>query len=253
MNEKKWQITSSPWGFRFFSMERYCSFMKECGITGICCMLGEPGEFRLSVAPTLAAAKEARLIAEDSGVRILETAGAGDLEKNIFAAKEMGVEFYRICEIIPDTLEDRKKFTAYLKEAGKIAGDLGIRVIVENHGGLMTKAVSCREILKDVAMSNVKLNYDPANFLYYGQDPLTALDCIIHLIGFTHFKNLKYIDGSSEFCRLRDGAINYSQILDRLLPLYDGIIGLEYESADNAQEGTVDDLTYIRKLLERYA
>jgi sugar phosphate isomerase/epimerase len=234
-------------------MERYCAFMKKIGIDDVCCMLGNPDVFPLAVKTNVSAAKEARLIAEDSGVRILEVAGAGDLKENISAAKEMGGEYYRICEIIPDTPEEKEKFSSYLKQSGKVAADFGMKVVVENHGGLLTKAVTCKEILEELAMSNVTLNYDPANFLHYGEDPLMALDHLIPLIGFAHFKNLKHIDGGVEFCRLKDGEIDYSKILDKFLPHYDGVVCLEYERAEDAEQGTSDDLLCLKRLLEKYA
>jgi sugar phosphate isomerase/epimerase len=227
--------------------------MKKVGIEGVSCMLGDPDEFPLAVAKNTAAAREARIIAEDAGVRILETAASGDLEVNIPTAREMGVDYYRICEIIPDTPDEREKFIAYLKLAGKIAEDCGLTVIVENHGGLLTTAASCKDVLEKVAMANVTLNYDPANFQHYGQDPLEALEHVISLIGFTHFKNVKYIEAGSDFCRLKDGAINYSRILEKLLPHYNGAIALEYERAEDVEAGTADDLAYMRELLEKYA
>ncbi|MBC7330016.1 hypothetical protein H5T88_06610 [bacterium] len=70
-----------------------------------------------------------------------------------------------------------------------------------------------------------------------GEDPISALDDVLPFIRFTYFKSVKYQDHS------------YKKIFAKLLPVYDGYIGLEYEEPSDVAEGTSDDLNYIKNLL----
>jgi sugar phosphate isomerase/epimerase len=244
------KFTSSPWGFRYYSFEKYCKFMKSIGITEVCSMMGDPKQFPLSIAMDINSACKAREIAENMGMSILEVSASRDHDKNIPLAKELGVKYYRICDIIEDTPENRKVFPLELRKAGEVAAEYGIEVVLENHGGLLTKASICREILEEAGRENVKLNYDPANFMYYGEDPLKALDEVLELVGFTHFKSIKYNEENKAVnCRLDEGLIDYKVILKRLLPKYNGYLGLEYEDPDDAEKGTTDDFEHIKNLL----
>ncbi|MGB9878055.1 MAG: sugar phosphate isomerase/epimerase family protein [bacterium] len=245
----KYKLTSSPWGFRFWDFPRYCRFMKEIGISDICLMFNDPNDFPLAIKKEEKAIKEAKRISEDIGVRFLEISYAGEREKEIELATQLGVKYYRVCTIWEESEEQLGKTIDMLREIGELAGREGLEVVVENHGGLMRTGRMCRKLLEEIALPNVKLNYDPANFLYYGEDPVSALDDILPFIGFTHFKSVKYQQGKPLYCRLREGVIDYGKIFDKLLPVYDGYIGLEYEEPSDVAEGTIDDLNYLRNLL----
>ncbi len=236
------RLTSSPWGFRFYTFDKYAEFMKTLGITRLCMMFGDPGTFALSVAKDEAAVDACLQAATNMGVSILEISHNGEYRREIPLAAKLGAKFFRFCSVYKDDPETRARLLADLKAAGEIAADYNITIILENHGGLLTKPSECRRLLEDVGRENVKLNYDPANFLFYGDDPLAALDEVLPQIGFTHFKSVRYVDGKGEYCRIRDGVIDYKKIFERLLPGYNGDLGLEYETPEDAEAGTRDDL-----------
>lgn len=243
------KFTSSPWGFRFYTFEKYCEFMRSIEITEVCSMMGEPEQFPLNIAPTIDAAKKARETAENLGMSILEVSCSREHEKNIPLANELGVTYYRVCDIIADTPENRRQLPEELKLAGELAAEYGMTVVLENHGGVLTLASECRKIVEESGQDNVKLNYDPANFLFYGEDPLSALDEVLDCTGFTHFKSVKYSqDGNPEYCRIREGVIDYNAIFDKLFATYNGYLGLEYEEPEDAEQGTVDDFEYLKNL-----
>jgi len=245
------RFTSSPWGFRFWNFERYCDFMKKIGITDICTMFGEPEKLKLAFKAEKGEIEKYKNIAEDKGIKFLEIAITNDYKKEIPLASILNVKYIRVCDHWEDSDESFKKVVKMLKDTGKVAEEYNMIVIVENHGGLMTKAEKCRKLIEAVGMENVTINYDPANFLYFGEDPIREIDEILPYIGFTHFKSVKYEDGKPKYCRLSEGVIDYKKIFERLLPSYDGYIGLEYEEPNDVEEGTMDDFEYIKRLLER--
>jgi len=245
----EYKFTSSCWGFRFWDFPKYCRFMKEIGTSDICAMFKEPNDFPLGIPKNEKAVKEALKIGEDNGVKFLEISYAGEVEKEIELATLLGVKYYRVCTVWEESEEQLAKTIEMLKRIGELAEKKNLEVVVENHGGLMRTGKMCRRLLEGVALPNVKLNYDPANFLYYGEDPVSALDDVLPFVGFTHFKSVKYQDGKPMYCRLKEGVIDYRKIFAKLLPVYDGYIGLEYEEPSDVVEGTLDDLNYIKNLL----
>jgi len=246
----KREFSSSPWGFRLYPLKRYCQFMKSIGISDICLMFGDPGEFQLALQPERGKVEEYLEKTRDFGVRIAEIATTGDWFEELQLASLLGVKYFRVCEIWEDTPEMFESISKKLKELGKLAADFSIMVVVENHGGLLKRASACRELLETVDEENVKLNYDPANFLYYGEDPLRALEEVLSFIGFTHCKSVKYENGDPKYCRLSEGVIDYQKLLERLLSEYSGYLGLEYEEPEDVEKGTLDDFKYLQEVLE---
>ena len=245
----EYNFTSSPWGFRYWKLEEYCGFMKELGITGICTMLGDPVTFPLAFSRRKEDCELYRKTVEEKGLHIFEAAIGDDYPQDIKLASILGAKLVRICDIWDDKEDILKKVTSMLRDAGEIASQYGITVVVENHGGLLARAAKCRQILQAVNMENVKLNYDPANFYYYGEDPLKALDVLLPFIGLVHLKSVKKENGKLKYCRVLEGVLDYSAILVKLLSAYQGYMGLEYEEPSDVKSGTIDDLQYLSELL----
>lgn len=247
------KFTSSPWGFRFWDFERYCDFMKEIGIKEICSMFMFKGgeKFNLLFKRDKEDIEKFKEIAEGKGIRFIEVSITDRWKEEIPLAKILDVKYLRVCSMWEDTKDMFKKVVFEIKEIGKMAENYGMEVVVENHGGLMTRAEKCKELIEAVGLSNVKINYDPANFLYYGEDPIKAIDYIFPYIGFTHFKSVKYENGKPKYCRLKEGVIDYKRVFERLLPSYTGYIGLEYEEPSDVEEGTIDDFDYLKNILGR--
>ena len=249
----KYKYTSSPWGFRFWDFERYCDFMKKIGIKDICSMFIFKGGENLTLVfkRDRKEIEKAKEIAERKGIKFIEVSITSEWKEEIPMAKILNVKYLRVCTVWEDTQDMFKEVVNELKEIGKMADEYGMEVVVENHGGLMTEAEKCKALIEEVELPNVKINYDPANFLYYGEDPTKAIDYILPYIGFTHFKSVKYENGKPRYCRSREGVIDYKKIFEKLIPSYTGYIGLEYEEPTDVEEGTIDDFEYLKNILER--
>jgi sugar phosphate isomerase/epimerase len=267
-NSRVFRFTSSPWGFRFYDWNRYCAFMSSIGIRDVCGMFVNPKELQLSFRDDLTDAEIGQLkaIATDNGVRVVEVAGGGDYtvkmgidaqveltKKHIDLAAKLGVEIFRLfagwCSPSDITDATYRQVIDSLTEIGKYASRFDMTVVMENHGGITATAEQCHRILSGVNLRNVGLNYDPANFLYYGEDPVKALDRLLPYVLFTHFKDCAVRDGVPKYCRVGQGDIEYGAILSILLPVYNGFIGLEYENEHDVERGTQDDMAALKALL----
>ena len=241
------RISSSPWGFRFMSLAEFSAEMRKLGITRICTMFGDSAKLPLAIAPSQKGVSAAKRTASDAGVEIMETAiSLTDCARQIPLAAQLGASYVRICEVWEDSPAEFEKVSENLRKAGRMAANCGRVLIVENHGGLMRTAESCGALLEKAGVENVKLNYDAANFLYYGEDPFKAWDALKDIVGFTHLKNIKWKGGRLSYCRIKDGLIDYSSLLGRFAKDgYKGILSLEYEEPADAVAGTKDDLASL--------
>ncbi|MCM8777843.1 MAG: sugar phosphate isomerase/epimerase [Candidatus Omnitrophica bacterium] len=223
------RYTSSPWGFRFWDFERYCDFMKKIEIQDICSMFMFKGGETLTLLfrRDRDEIKRARETADRKGIRLIEVSITDKWKEEIPLAEILGVKYLRVCTVWEDKKEVFNNVVEELKETGKMASEYGMEVVVENHGGPMTKAERCKQLIEAVGMDNVKINYDPANFLYYGEDPVSAIDYILPYIGFTHFKSVKYQDGKPKYCRLSEGVIDYKKVFEKLFNSVPSSLGKE--------------------------
>ena len=249
--DRPYYFSSSPWGFRFMETADYCRALKSLGLNRLCFMLGVEGGFPQALKGGSAQAGKYREFFAKEGVEALEVAmsldGTADDVKTIAA---VGATYLRICEVWSHTEDEFKRISNRLRELGKQAAEIGLTVIVENHGGLMATSDDCLRLFEAIGMDNVKLNYDAANFVHYGgEDALTALKTTRDIIGFTHLKNVSE-NGFQKgvFCRVKDGVIDYRPILAELKTFYSGCLCLEYEKPEDVMEGTADDLAALKKL-----
>ena len=71
---------------------------------------------------------------------------------------------------------NREIWVERLKKLGPIARDLGVLLVVKQHGGETGTGEACASIVRDVADDGVKVNYDAGNVLdYLNLDPIPDL------------------------------------------------------------------------------
>jgi sugar phosphate isomerase/epimerase len=68
---------------------------------------------------------------------------------------------------------DRKVWVRNFKELGPAARDLGVVIVIKQHGGNTGTGAALGEIVREVADENVKISYDAGNVMdYHKLDPL---------------------------------------------------------------------------------
>ncbi|MBN1555257.1 MAG: sugar phosphate isomerase/epimerase [Phycisphaerae bacterium] len=257
-------LTSSPWGFRLTPLEEQCQFLKSNGIEYICGQFAKfPGTMPVDIAP--AKLDETLATVQKHGLSYASVNANGDFMVREDVEKEIALacaDIDRAARLKPKVIilfagwVDRDDDAVYdqvsaaLKRVTRHAAKYNLTVGLENHGGLTRTAEQCNRILAGVDEPNIGLNFDPANFWMYDEDPLAAIKKIEFPIVFTHFKSLKRVDGKKEYCRLSEGEIDYPPILQWLADKYEGFYGLEYEEPSDVFEGTRDDLRQLNQWLE---
>lgn len=107
--------------------------------------------------------------------------------------------------------------------------------------------------IRDVARSNLKVNFDPANMILYGSgDPLAALELLS-----AHVLSIHCKDGTSPVadsgllgseCALGDGEVDFPGFLKTLQKIgYKGLLSIEREEPDTKKR-TADIHTAISRL-----
>ena len=68
---------------------------------------------------------------------------------------------------------DRKLWLERFKKLGPMARDLGVLLVVKQHGGNTGTGAACAEIIREVADEGVRVNYDAGNVMdYLNVDPI---------------------------------------------------------------------------------
>lgn len=261
------RIASSPWGFRRTSPAGQCSWLRRHGL-GLRCgqfFAGEPG--LMDPADRAAAVGEAAALARAHGLGWASCNAGGDF---LVDASRLDAEIATACADIaamsvlaPEVIivfagwqprsgpaaEDQA--ARALRAIAGFASGHGLRVALENHGGLTATAAQTNRILDRAASPGLGVNFDAANALFHGADPLEFLRGLRHPVLFTHCKSLRRDpDGRPAYCRIRDGVIDYRPILEHLaVGGYAGIHAIEYEDPADAEAGSADDLADLRSLL----
>lgn len=110
-----------------------------------------------------------------------------------------------------------KLFVERIRQAGDRAGELGLTICLETHGGFTGDTANCLQAMEAINHDRVKLAYDPANFHFYeGKDPTDRLEQLVPFIGHTHLKDHRGEKGNPDFPLIGQGQTDYETILPTL-------------------------------------
>ena len=168
---------------------------------------------------------------------------------------ELGVDILTThAGFIPDSGDPgRESFLDCLGAAVDYAGKKGITVAMET--GQET-AELLRRSIDEMAVANLKVNFDPANMILYNKgDPIEALEILRSDLVHIHVKDANYPDREGawgEEVPLGAGAVGMKRYLERLVELeYTGPLVIEREvgsQADRIRDIT-EGVTLLRGLV----
>ncbi len=80
---------------------------------------------------------------------------------------------------------------ARLREAGEVAAQHGVTIVLETHPDLVTNAETALATMHAVGHPNVRINYDTANIYFYNRDVegVAELQRIVPFVGALHLKD----------------------------------------------------------------
>lgn len=201
-----------------------------------------------------------------SGIRASSYAVANDFAKDspekrsaalkeitdaIPVAKALGVKVIRV---FSGNLTEHVTYEAALDwiveglgEAAAQAQREGLTLCLENHGKLAGSGVQVKTILDRVNSPALKSTFDTGNFLLVDEEPLKALDVLLHEVAHVHFKDFrsqddgryKSLSGKAfEGVALGQGDVDLQTIVKRLKEIgYTGAYVLEFEGPGDEAEG----------------
>ncbi|HEY3332245.1 MAG TPA: sugar phosphate isomerase/epimerase family protein [Capsulimonadaceae bacterium] len=141
-----------------------------------------------------------------------------------------------------------------MRVACKYASDHGQDFALET--GQET-AACLRRFIDDVAVKNLRVNFDPANMILYGNDnPIDALDVLIPYIDGIHCKDGKWPTVPGQLGRempLGQGDVDFERWLEKLIRLgYRGPLTIEREiSGEQQQRDIRTAVELIKSVLAR--
>ena len=153
------------------------------------------------------------------------------LKNRIILANKVGAEFVNTLAGHPHTDEETQALFAELRKIGDFAREHDVTVCFETHGGIMGKSADCRKTIETINHPNIRINYDPANIIYFiGDRPEDDIHGVIDLISHFHIKDK--IGGPNEwnFPAIGTGTIDYKKVIGSLLASgYTGPFSFELE------------------------
>ncbi len=112
--------------------------------------------------------------------------------------------------------------------------------------------------VKELGLTNLKINLDPANLLLYGKaNPSDAVDMFGKYIVGVHVKDGMYPTNGKELGQERkvgEGKVDFPYIIDKLHSLnYRGPLTIEREiTGDQQRKDIADTIIYLQNILNKY-
>lgn len=178
--------------------------------------------------------------------RLMKEDSVNNFKKLLDFAGLAGVRFVTTDTGDVKSKDDEDKFYSDIKKIGDYARSKDITVCLEMHGGWCNNGKKGAEIIKTIDHPNVKLNYDTANVIFYGNvKPEEDLKYALPYMAYLHLKEHgsgKYKDWN--FPALGEGVVNFDKIFD-LLQDYHGSVSVEIEF--DGKERTLEEINQAVK------
>jgi L-ribulose-5-phosphate 3-epimerase len=186
---------------------------------------------------------------------------SGDIKKSVKLCKEYGVSIIAICfhgrlmkenaienfkkcidvaDILEvgnvssgtgevKTEEDEKRFYEEISLLGEYASGKHINIFLEIHDSWFCNGKAADKIIKKIGLKNIKINYDTANVIYYGDTrPENDIKYTLPNLGHVHLKDKRGGYKIYDFPALGEGEIDFKDIF-KTLKNYDGPMCVEIE------------------------
>jgi 3-dehydroshikimate dehydratase len=180
------------------------------------------------------------------------------LRRQLELCRHLGIGVLRVfASHLPREAFDGERLRRMIRNIRRFAPEAeasGICLVVENHYGITATAEDMLRILEGVDSPAVRANFDPANFVPMGEDPVRACRLLLPYIGHIHLKDAIYTGqgrfNGYEYCELGCGCIDYEQILGILQEGgYRGFLSVEYERREDIVRGTEASYRRLKELL----
>lgn len=244
-------IASRPGSYR---EHRHLAFeyLPKTGITNVEIPPPEPGK----VKETMDSLREHGLTATslNTRCRLEEEEERKALVRVMGTAREMDVGIVFSSTKAGEL--DRPRAYALLRELGDVARDRGVTVTMETHPDLCQNGDQMLQTMQGVDHPNIRLNFDPANIIYYneGMDAIQELEKVAKYVRSFHLKDSPGGYKELRFPVLGKGVIDFPRVFEILNGLgFHGPFTLELEgisglSLEDTHQRVVDCVEYLRSI-----
>jgi len=162
--------------------------------------------------------------------RLMKDNAIENFKKCINTANELGVSYVCTGTGNVRNKEDKKRFYKEISVLGEYAANKNINICLEIHDGWFCNGKIATEVVKKIGMDNIKINYDTANVIYYGNvRPEEDIKNVINEnLGHVHLKDKRGGYKIWDFPPLGEGEIDFEVIFNELKN-YSGTMCVEIE------------------------
>lgn len=173
--------------------------------------------------------------------------------------RRLGVRVLRLfASHLPAKYVDDAFRARVIRNLGRLAPEAraaGVTIAIENHYGITATSDDVLRLLEGVGDEAIRANFDGANFVPMGDDPVRACRRLLPYIAHVHCKDARYTGKGRhegwEYCEIGAGVMNYREIFEILGgSCYKGAVCVEYENPADVVGGTVISRRALRPLLE---
>lgn len=257
----------AAWGWRDFPIPDYFQATATLGLRAVELNAHSGAPLHLSEEPNPSILEQIAAWAEEADVSVLCIAGHNDFTladpkaqeeqlRNvrwfIDAAATLNAPFVRLLSgghrNDAPTSEVFERLQRAFNTVGTYAEERDVLITIENHGGPTATGQRIVRLMEGIGSPAVGLNFDPANFLNQGTDPLTALRYIQPWINYSHWKDVRWVDKGPQFCAFGEGEIHWDPIFETLIDSgYRGYWTVEYEEPSDVAQGTLAGFENLRR------
>jgi L-ribulose-5-phosphate 3-epimerase len=138
-------------------------------------------------------------------------------KKRIDFAVQIGVGIINTADGNISGKKDEECFFENMREIAGYVEERNIIIAMETHGGLLGTAKDCIKTIERIGSNNVKINYDPANLIFFsGKRPEDDIAYAVEYMGHMHIKDKLEGQGVWNFPAVGDGYIDYETIFNVL-------------------------------------
>ena len=149
-----------------------------------------------------------------------------------------------------------------LRQAAAYAEEMGITMVLENHGLFAGKSCQVKDLINQVGSANLRANTDVGNFMLVNENPLEAVKALKDYIGFVHFKDFKEVTQNDKGYTAIDGRKYQGTIFGRgEVPMeeivnflykngYDGFLSVEYEGIGDQVSGMLESIEFTKSIIK---
>lgn len=195
-------------------------------------------------------------------VDLTSASGVEALKRRIDLASELEVAIVNTGTGEAETREKREDFFRNISDAAKYAASRGVTIALETHGGLTGTGPDCLATIERIGSEWVRINYDPANVIYYrGVSPEEDIKTIAPYVAHFHIKDQIGGQGVPMFPAVGQGTVDFDAIFAQLKKVgYHGPLSFEVEldyakfftDPDEEDEALRISIDHIRRLMETH-